>query len=38
MDIANEDFTYPWTVNSGIHLQLDELILIHLIQQDSKPK
>ena len=26
MDSANVDFTYPWTVNSSIHVQLDELV------------
>ena len=38
MDSANKHFTYPWIVNSSIHVQLDELVLIHLIQQDPKPK
>ena len=27
MDSANEHFTYPWIVNSTIHVQLDELVL-----------
>ena len=26
MDNANEHFTYPWIVNSSIHVQLDELV------------
>ena len=26
MDSANEHFTYPWIVNSIIHVQLDELV------------
>ena len=38
MDSTNEQFTYPWIVNSSIHVQLDELQLIHIIQQDPKPK
>ena len=38
MDSANENFTYPWTVNSSIHLQLHELVFspIHVIQHDPK--
>ena len=26
MDGANEHFTYPWIVNSSVHVQLDELV------------
>ena len=26
MDSTNEHFTYPWIVNSSIHVQLDELV------------
>ena len=26
MDNANEHFTYPWIINSIIHVQLDELV------------
>ena len=26
MDSANEHFTYPWTVKTTIHVQLDELV------------
>ena len=37
-DSANEDFTYPWKVNSSIHVPIDKISLIHLIEQDPKPK
>ena len=38
MHNVNEHFTSLWIVNSIIHLQLDELVYLHLIQQDPKPK